>query len=222
VGETKVGGRPNEGVNTPLSAPSKVSDENKSMARQHPVLVAAMGGGLSLPTVTVTVPLALSFTSNGAGLAAGTVSVDPTSVSEASALDTLWSECRVLGGRFDFAPTALAEGQFVLVYDPVGNTALTSVVNGAQFAQHKLFSIAANAGTGGDSIVSTIHQGQSWSFPFKVPKGIKEGSTLGADQWSTTGTSTSYGYLKVYALGTASTALLSGVLYLKLAYRSRQ
>jgi hypothetical protein len=204
--------------------------DSKSVVVQSPgasSLVAGIGsGGYKLPTVTVKVPLSVSFASNSSGVAAGTLSVDPTSVTEASSFDTLWSQCRVTGGEFHFVPSSelssTAGSQFVLAYDPSASTALPSVVSGCQYAQHQLYAVAPTSSGASTLAVSTMHKGESWKFPFVVPHGIKEGTTFGADQWSTSGTSTSYGYVKIYAVGAASQTLISGILYLKLQYRSRQ
>ncbi len=213
--------------------PSKDDDKKTSSERGQvssrnagPALaLSASMGALKLPNVRVRVPLSLTFSSNGGGVAAGAQSVDPTAVSEASALDTLWSECRCLGGKYCFYPNAnsMNAQQIVLAYDPAGSSALSSTVQGAQFAQHELYSLPGLETTAGNAqTVAVLQNAKSLEFSFKVPKGIKEGTTFGADQWSTTGTSTSYGYVKVYAVGVASTPLLQGILYLDLEYRSRQ
>jgi len=206
------------GVPSTLGSPVKGHVERFASALK----TGAVGGRLKLPNVKVCVPYSLGFATNGSGVAAGTQSIDPTIVTEASALDTLWSEVKVTGGRFEFLPEGqyfTTPSQFVIAYDPSGNTALTSVANGCQFAQHKLFAVAGD--TSGIGLTSTLHECKSLSFPFKVPKGIKVGTTLGG-VWSATGTSVSYGYLKVYAIGGNSVTLLQGILYLDLEYSSRQ
>jgi hypothetical protein len=202
-----------------VASDSKFDKSTPVAPASHPLVAAMASGSLTLPKVKVRVPLAVAFTTNGSGIAAGTVSVDPTTVSEASALDTLWSECRVLGGDLQFSVFGGAVGQFVLAYDPASNTALTSTVNGCQFAQHKLFVSDSSLSSGA---TATFHEGKSWSFPFQVPKGIKEGTTVGADQWSASGTSTSYGSVNIYGSGAISSTLIQGILYLNLEYRSRQ
>lgn len=208
-------------------APSAVSaaalTSMTRIERLHPFVGAAAAGGLTLPTVTVTVPLAVTLSASAGGVVASVTSIDPTTVSEASALDTLWNECKVLGGHYDFVLTANAaeDQQIVMVYDPSdASSALSSVVQGSQYAGHKLFALGGLTSSINGASISTYAGGRSWSFPFHVPKGVKLGTTIGG-AWSATGTSVSYGSLKVYALGTASQAIISGILYLKISYRSR-
>jgi len=182
----------------------------------------SLGGALGapkLPVVRTWVPVATSFSATS-GVAAGTLSIDPTITTESSAFDSLWSECRVLKGRYEHWPVVVSAGQYVISYDPAGSTALTSVANGCQFAQHKLYTVGFSNG-GGAGSTSTLHRHDSLKFEFSVPKGIKVGSTVGG-VFSAAGTSTSYGYLKVYQPNGSGTSIaINGILYLLIEYRSR-
>jgi len=162
------------------------------------------------------------------------IPLEPALTSEWASLIALYDECRVTHSKFQYKiesggalPVAGVMG--VLAFDAADVTALASVVNGAEFAQHKLLDLSYVSDVAGAAVVEYL--------PLKMGVfNIKHSSTPDArsatnnavfdgEFSATVDAADIYGWIKPFieAGGVAATTYtISGVLYHTVQFRSRK
>jgi len=173
----------------------------------------------------------LYFNTNGSGLAAGGIAIDVTALAEYLAAAALFDEFRVVGGEYKFAPVACMTNNTtglppcgVVGYDPVDNTAYSTLEEGCQQQDHLVFFKPVQP-TG--FVALTPHSGHS--FHWRVPPGTVTAaanpSTVGTSNWQPTSASITkqpYGYVKGYASNlTVSVTGFAGVMCYHVEFRVR-
>lgn len=188
--------------------------------------------GIKLPLVKTKLVYPAFSTSAANTANVGVFPVEPALSSEFASFAALYEECKVTGGTFHFdvstnaAPITAGTEIDVVSYDPMSATALTSIADGLEDAQHVIFQATPVAGTLTNPRPVTANG--LWAFNFKVPKGTARttasAAVFGGSDWSLTADAADiYGYLKVYisALGAAITSLINGYVVLDVEFRSR-
>ncbi len=207
---------------------------------------ATMGLKLGLKPLRIALPISLDISNTAGNLTAAVVAVDVTSSTEWAALASLYDEYRFVRGWFQYqpfannagftSPSSTSDTMFLVSWDPVDATALSSVRNGCELAQHQLL-----AGAGADTTASAISiesfvpsTAHPQVFRWKPSKaGAVTVSASGAvnswpGMWKQVPTAGSNGapdgYLKFYNYnGLASaTRVCTGVLFYEVELRSRK
>jgi hypothetical protein len=162
------------------------------------------------------------------------VSMLPSSSSEFAGFATLYEECKVTGGRVLFNLTATNVSTAVptlgvISYDPTVATALASVADGAEDAQHRVFATPPQDGLASLQMTPKAVEALGlMSFAWHVPKGASARTTSStavfSGEWSSTADASDlYGYIKVYipAQGASASSTWNYVVYLDVEFRSR-
>jgi len=163
----------------------------------------------SAPLFTVTVTT---------GVVAGVTTLLPSAYNEWASIAALFDEVKVNGIDLEFtyanAGAATANGLLVVAYDPSDATVLTSSLNGAILAQHRLYGQPRGANSGADVVsAATMPHGDPFRFSARVPPGIFElsgTSMVVGGIWTSTGAPGSYGFLKTYHVGRETAAVVAG------------
>jgi len=214
------------------------SDSTKLLSTELKLLTSGIrsmmreGMGYRPMRIVLTIPFQLTTTVTS-GVLNGNVSVVPGTSTEFASLATIFDEYKCIGGDVVFANYIRASYAFgvtgstlntsamVLVYD-TDSTALTSVLNGTEFMNHKLYRIGQQAG-GVQSFKETFE-----NFAFKVPPGIGVDTVtpiVESGEWvPTTNTSSTFGFVKTYCVTTEVVALavVSGYMKMECEFRCRQ
>jgi hypothetical protein len=188
--------------------------------------------GVKLPVVRTKLWFPANNTSAANTANTFSFGVAPSGSTEFASFAALYEECKVSSGAVHFdvstsaAPLTNNTDLSVISYDPLSVAALTSVADGCEDAQHKLFKSS--------SLLSTLTSplpvtGRGlWRFPFKVPSGsartTASTAVFGGSDWSLTADASDvYGYLKWYipALGAAITSTIQSMIELDVEFRSR-
>lgn len=173
------------------------------------------------------------FASNGSGISASALTIDPSTLSEFSALLTLFDEFKVTGGKYEYTvndwhiPSTTINACGSLSYDPSDGTAPTSMVQNAQKQQHTL--VPYGTASAGLTSLTVTPKGMN-SFEWHVPHGvlIAAGATAseGTSNWQPTSTVNGYipyGWIKYYVSGKHNSVnQISGIVYHHCAFRSRE
>jgi len=142
--------------------------------------------------VKVDIPEQFSIGTSTTGVVNTVHLVQPSSLTEFTTLCTIFDEYRVTGGRFEFnlygvmAQTTTAVGaclpMLVIAYDPADLIALATVSGGCELSKHKLIDVAVYSPTTvgfAQHTTTTLH-----SFAYKVPNGILDSASSGAESGS--------------------------------------
>jgi len=147
----------------------------------------------------------------------------------------LFEEYRIISGDVEFqwlgrgkyAPgsvSASPNDALVLCYD-IDATALTSVQNGCEFAQHRLY-CSPPGGTNSTGTTVNTDGAKMLHFPYVVPDGVlnQPGSTVNtASQWCPTANPASFGRIKSYQVGSEIVAknVGAGIIFFNCEFRMR-
>jgi hypothetical protein len=183
--------------------------------------------------VTIRIPFTLTATVT-TGVVNSTVSIIPGSSGEFSSLAGIFNEYKCLSGEVQFAhfirasyaigvtAATLNTSALALCYD-ADSTALTSVVNATEYAQHALFPL----GQQGGSITTTCDR-HLFTYGFRVTPGVGVDTVSGSVEsgaWApTSSTTTTFGFIKSYCVATEVVALAvaQGVVHLHCEFRIRE
>jgi len=178
-----------------------------------------------------------TFGTSVGGNILGSVTVDPSTITEFNSLAALFDEYRVVSGEYAFCvgtctnDSSTTNPQIGVVgYDPAENISLTTVPTGAQLEQHKLFPIPMLKAT--NTAFSHVETGMH-RFHFVVPPGVLVSSSGSAasnptSTWQNTipaaGSFYPYGWIKPWAgpgLLPVSSAGINGLGTYHCEFRSR-
>lgn len=217
------------------AAPLRASlDQQIKLARETIVSVTGYR------PVEITLPVSYSMAVNTSGVLAAVFPMDPTAASEFSSLAALFDEYKLISAsfKFNFACNNTATGtaatndnvMAVIAFDPAEGTPLTSVRNGTELWNHKLFGSPASNGTLATQFSRS--NGEPHSMEYKPPHGVLAAINsnvqyAAAGEWVPTISTQNvlyWGYKKTYYqtsyTGTTQNALC-GICYYRLAFRSR-
>jgi hypothetical protein len=188
--------------------------------------------GMRPMRVTIRIPFTLTATVT-TGVVNTAVSVVPGSSGEFASLAGIFNEYKCLSGDVEFAnfirssyaagttAATLNTSMLALVYD-ADSTALTSVINGTEYAQHALYSLGQQAGSE-TAVVKSPHH-----FHFAVTPGVGVDTVSGSVEtgaWApTSSNTTTYGFIKSYCVATEVTAIavVVGVVHCHCEFRIRE
>ncbi len=210
---------------------------------------AVVGLKRGVKPLRFTMPFSFSVTAATTGIVTGITSVLPdANTSEWAALAALYDEYKTHGGAVRFTLPVQSpqpgtaglgpDNMFVMAWDPVDPTVLSSVRSGCELAQHKLLSpsLITSGVTDHKTAVFGFRCGDSAPFLFRWRTGpaaalaINSSGALNSTpgQWkliNAAGSNVPDGYLKVYtsvsATGSATAAVV-GVVYIDVEFRSRK
>jgi hypothetical protein len=191
------------------------------------------------------IPINWSAVNNAANQSTTVFQVDMSASPEWTSLVALFDEYRFRGGVLKFStmcgplnPVVIgADLCFVLAYDPEDSTVLTSVRDGIQVKEHKLFaSTTYYGGAGGATFSQAFYAplaGQPFEFRFRPPAGSNIGiSNTGtvvqdAGVWKSVNyvqTNAAEGWIKPYFVnGSANGAIVAGGnIYYEIELRYRE
>ncbi len=227
-----------------------------SMDVKAPAVIAAgasskVASGLKrgLKPLRITMPFSFSSTASTTGVLTAVLSVKADSnTTEWASLLTLYDEYRMTGGvvRY-FLPTQTAapgtaglgpDNMHVMCWDPLDPTALGSVREGCENAQHKLIvpSLIAAGATDAKTALFGYRNAQSEPFQFRFKVAGAQATAINSSgavnstpgMWklmNAAGSNLPDGYIKQYsnvsATGSATIAC-AGILYLDMEFRSRK
>lgn len=178
-----------------------------------------------------------SFTqscANVTGILQAFTPLDATACAEYASLAALFDEYKVNSFHVAFNVTAVGgtsnqDGMFVLAYEPLDGSFLTSVRNGTEIARHLLCGTMQYSG--GLQIVFARAAGKPYEFGAEIPKGVALGFNSGVPYdingaWVptiSTATNCYWGYLKTYCQTgyVTVTNSVNGIIYLDAEYRCR-
>lgn len=185
--------------------------------------------------VKITLPYSFDFTCGVTGVTDVALAIAPSSNStEWNAMIALFDEYKVTGGCLEFGmdsrahTTASHNGRnFVVAYDPVDNTPLTSVRQGCELAQHKLLNASLITAGTPDVFGYLTKGGDPHRFRFVVPKDVtltNSASVGGGGGWVSTASTIVFGYLKPYSVfgQTSAVICVSGIVYVDMELRYRK
>jgi hypothetical protein len=178
------------------------------------------------------------FTTSAGGVSNGVLSVDPSLLTEFVSAANLFDEYKVVSGELSFVVASYAlngigvgiDFVYVVAYDPIDNSVLTSTTQGCQHVTHKQF-FTSMVVTG---VTNPYIDNQGHSLKWTVPKGVlvqaaPTAQTAAGDGWQPTvpqsGTAYMvYGYMKAYAanLLPVSATSLSGIQTYHVEFRIRE
>jgi len=155
-----------------------------------------------------------SVATNTAGVVNNNAAIDPSTLSEFTALSGLFDEYRCIGGYWDgfwfgdmLQGTGSAFPIAVLAYDATDNGAVTSVPNAMENAEHRLYAcpvVKTSTAVAAVTQVTTETIQKIERFTYKVPSGSLLApalSTVNAGDWQPMVPSTTYlayGWVKLY------------------------
>jgi len=199
-------------------------------------------GGRGQKLRPLSVKLFQSFSGAGSTTVANTtyttvLSMIPSGSAEFASLADLYDEFICDGGSIHFNSIQIAGGgapvsasQWVWVFDPLNATALGSIVNGYQHAQHYVFSPPTRfiaVGYSSESQPYSVNRNGIHTFSWRIPAGSARSdsaSTIYSGQWADTASTTAtYGFLKPYwpATDLTSTHNFSFIVEYHCRFRSR-
>ncbi len=179
-----------------------------------------------------TLAVAYSVSSSANTAYTTVLGLTPTGSSEWSSFSGIWDEFKVEGVHQKYAVSAtgvagaLAPALAVFAYDPGNTTALGSVADGCVFRQHAL-TLATGASAGNSPAGLGANPSGLFDFRIKPPGGTLLDSATATNvvgSWSLTSSTDTCGYLKPYiqALGSGVSAVVAGILYFDVRFRTRQ
>lgn len=212
------------------SKDTKETDQARVLKREVGLLRSSIRSmaGSSPVKVRLNIPFALTATVTS-GVVSTITNVDASASTEFASLAAIFDEYKIVQGEvlfthhcrnlYVFATTSAGANDFLVLGYDTDNVALTSVSNGLELAQHKLFT-TGNAG-GAIEVLPTAQAVER--FEFKVPEGILATTSIGAGQWCMTSNPQVYGRIKSYNVGTEVVAKVVsvGFVYLDCEFRIR-
>ncbi len=226
----------------PVCKPTAALVTVHTQISQH--LAAARSG---LKPMSIIVPY--SFTMNcaaGSGIISSTLPVlADSNANEWNALVALYDEYRISGATVRYflpytspniTSSLSADSMFVLAYDPTDSSALTSVREGCELAQHALVCgshLLTDAVAGTTRMAFLPSTGKPHTFKFslnevKAPTiNVSGAINFSAGMWKSAngaGGNSPDGSLKAYGVSSSATTVVcvSGIVYLEVHFRSRK
>jgi hypothetical protein len=174
-----------------------------------------------------------TFNSNGSGVTLGSLTVDPSLLTEFASLAALFDEYKCVSGVYHFSvndwnvSTASVNSQGVVAYDPSDGGVPTSTVSLA--AKQQMQIVAFGTVNAGATAPTHVHSAPL-KFEWKVPPGVfvPAGATAseGSSNWQPTTTSNGYqpyGWIKFAKVGGHnSTNQISGMQVYHVDFRCRE
>jgi hypothetical protein len=194
----------------------------------------SMKGAGKMPVLKTRLVFTGGNTSSANTALATVVSMLPSSSSEFASFATIYEECKVTGGRVLFNLTVnnvstAVPTLGVISYDPTVATALASVADGAEDAQHRVFATPPQDGAAGLQMTPKAVEALGlMPFAWHVPKGASARTTAStavfSGEWSSTADASDlYGYIKIYipAQGASASSTWNYIVYMDVEFRSR-